>query len=82
MSGKESVLLFISDLIASTISPDVKRLKGFDKIELSPGETKTVTFKIKPSDIAFVNSELISVTEPGEFLIQLGDQKVKFNYSQ
>lgn len=81
MAGKESVLLFITDLIASDISPDVKRLRGFDKIELAPGETKTVTFKIKPEDIGYINSELKKVTEPGEFLIQLGDQKMKFNYT-
>lgn len=78
--GKESVLLYISDLIASDISPDAKRLRGFDKIELQPGESKTVTFKIKPTDIAYVNSELKKVTEAGEFQIQLADQKIKFNY--
>jgi beta-glucosidase len=81
VTGKESVLLFITDLVASDISPDVKRLKGFDKIELKAGETKTVTFKITPEDVAFVNSELKKVTEPGEFEIQLGNQKIKFNYN-
>ncbi|RZJ82122.1 MAG: beta-glucosidase [Flavobacterium sp.] len=81
LTGKESVLLFITDLVASDISPDVKRLKGFDKIELKAGETKTVTFKITPEDVAFVNSELKKVTEPGEFEVQLGNQKIKFNYS-
>lgn len=80
VTGKESALLFISDLIASDISPDVKRLRGFDKIELKPGESKTVTFKIKPEDIAFVNSNLKKVTEAGEFLVQLANQKIKFNY--
>lgn len=80
VAGKESVLLFISDLVASDISPDIKRLRGFDKIELQPGETKTVTFSIKPEDIAYVNSELKKVTEAGEFQIQLADQKIKFNY--
>ncbi|WP_379093726.1 fibronectin type III-like domain-contianing protein [Pedobacter sp. UC225_65] len=78
--GKESVLLYISDLVASDISPDIKRLRGFDKIELKPGESKTVTFKIKAEDIAYVNSELKKVTEAGEFQIQLGDKKIKFNY--
>lgn len=79
--GKESVLLFISDLLANDISPDVKRLKGFDKIELKPGETKTVSFKITADEIGYVNSELKKVTEPGEFEVQLGNQKIKFNYS-
>lgn len=80
VAGKESVLLYISDLVASDISPDIKRLRGFDKIELKPGESKTVTFKIKADDIAYVNSELKKVTEAGEFQIQLGDKKIKFNY--
>ena len=81
ISGKESVLLFISDLLASDISPDAKRLRGFDKIDLKPGESKTVTFKITPDDIAFINSSLQKVTEPGEFQIQLGNKKMMFNYT-
>ncbi|RZK42819.1 MAG: beta-glucosidase [Pedobacter sp.] len=81
IAGKESVLLFITDLVASDISPDSRRLRGFDKIDLKPGETKTVTFKIKPEDIAYVNSELKWITEPGEFSVQLADKKIKFNYS-
>ncbi|PTQ94876.1 beta-glucosidase [Mucilaginibacter yixingensis] len=71
--GKEAVLLFSSDLVAS-ITPDVKRLRGFDKIDLQPGQTKTVTFKLTPNDLAFVNADLKTVTEPGEFKIMAGDQ--------
>mgnify|MGYP003574952596 FL=1 len=81
VAGKESVLLFISDLVAHDISPDVKRLRGFDKIDLKAGETKTVTFKIKPEDIAYVNAELLTTTGEGEFTIQLGSQKANFNYT-
>jgi beta-glucosidase len=77
--GKESVLLYISDLYAS-ISPDTKRLRGFDKISLKPGETKTVSFNITPADLAFINDQSKPVTEPGEFKIQLGDQTQRFNY--
>ena len=77
--GKESVLLYISQLYAS-IAPDTKRLRGYDKIDLQPGETKTVTFKIEPKDIAFVNDISKTVTEPGEFKIQIGDQTQSFNY--
>jgi len=80
MNGKESVLLFISDLIANDISPDVKRLRGFEKIDLKAGETKTVTFKITPEDISYVNAELKKVTGAGEFTIQLGNKKINFNY--
>lgn len=80
IAGKESILLFISDLVASDISPDAKRLRGFEKIALQPGETKTVSFTIKPNDIAYINSQLKKVTEAGEFMVQLGDQKLNFNY--
>jgi len=79
LEGKESVLLYISQLYAS-IAPDTKRLRAFDKISLKPGETKTVTFKITPKDLAFVNDVSKTVTEAGEFKIQLGDQTKNFNY--
>jgi beta-glucosidase len=82
VAGKESVLLFTSDLVATLISPDVKRLRGFEKITLAPGETKAVTFKITPADLAFVNPEGKKITEDGEFSIQLADQKIKFNFIQ
>ncbi|HEY4324904.1 MAG TPA: glycoside hydrolase family 3 N-terminal domain-containing protein [Mucilaginibacter sp.] len=77
--GKESVLLYTSQSYAS-ISPDFKRLRAYDKIDLQPGETKTVTFKITPKDLAFVNDVSKTVTEAGEFKIQIGDQTQNFNY--
>ncbi|HEY2580565.1 MAG TPA: glycoside hydrolase family 3 N-terminal domain-containing protein [Mucilaginibacter sp.] len=77
--GKESVLLYTSQSYAS-ISPDFKRLRAYDKIDLQPGETKTVTFKITPKDLAFVNDISKTVTEAGEFKIQIGDQTQNFNY--
>ncbi len=77
--GKESVLLYTSQLYAS-IAPDYKRLRAYDKIDLQPGETKTVTFKITSKDIAFVNDLSKTVTEPGEFKILVGDQSQSFNY--
>ncbi|WP_316805020.1 glycoside hydrolase family 3 N-terminal domain-containing protein [Pedobacter nototheniae] len=79
--GKESVLLYTSDLVASLITPDVKRLRGFEKITLKPGETKTVTFAITAADIAVVNLENKKITEAGEFKVQIGDQKINFNYT-
>jgi beta-glucosidase len=82
VAGKEAVLLYISDLVASTISPDAKRLRGFEKIDLKVGETKTVSFKIKPENIAYVNPDSKWVTEQGEFSIQLGEKRIKFNYAQ
>jgi beta-glucosidase len=80
VDGKETVLLFTSDLVATLITPDVKRLRGFEKIELKAGETKNVTFKISPEDIGFINTEHKLVTEAGEFTLQIADQKVNFNY--
>ncbi len=80
VAGKESVLLFTSDLYATLISPDVKRLRAFEKIDLKPGETKTVTFKIQPEDLAFINTESKSITEEGEFTLEIAGQKINFNY--
>jgi beta-glucosidase len=80
-AGKESVLLYTSDLVASVITPDVKRLRGFEKIDLKAGQSKTVTFTLTPEDIAVVNVEGKKVTEAGEFKIQIGDQKINFNYT-
>ena len=72
-AGKESVLLFSSDLVAS-ITPDNRRLRGFEKIALEPGETKTVTIKIKGSDLAFVGYDGKWILEEGDFKMQMGDQ--------
>lgn len=78
--GKESVLLFSSDLVAS-LTPDVRRLRAFDKIELQPGETKTVTLKIKGEDLAFVGYDGKWILEKGGFNIQIGDKTVEINCS-
>jgi len=77
--GKEAVLLYTSESYAS-ITPDTRRLRAFDKIALQPGETKTVTFKLNAKDISFINDQSKRVTEPGEFIIQIGDQTQNFNY--
>lgn len=73
VAGKESVLLFSSDLVAS-LTPDNRRLRQFEKISLQPGETKTVTLKIKGSDLAFVGYDGKWVLEAGDFRMQAGDQ--------
>lgn len=78
--GKESILLFSSDLVAS-LTPDVRRLRAFDKIELQPGETKTVTLKIKGEDLAFVGYDGKWILEKGGFNIQIGDKTVEINCS-
>jgi len=69
--GKEVVQLFVSQLVAYMISPDVKRLRGFEKIDLQPGESKTVTFKLPLKDLAFVNNENKKILEAGDFKIQI-----------
>lgn len=78
VSGKEAVLLFSSDLVAS-ISPDVRRLRAFDKISLNPGEIKTVSLMIPADDLAFVNENGKWTLESGEFMIQVGNLTAKIN---
>ncbi|MDX9919008.1 MAG: glycoside hydrolase family 3 N-terminal domain-containing protein [Paludibacter sp.] len=75
--GKEAVLLYLSDLYAS-LAPDMKRLKGFEKIELKAGETKTVKFKITKAELSFVNIDSKTIVEPGDFEIKIGNQKAGF----
>jgi beta-glucosidase len=77
--GKEAVLLYISDLYAS-ITPDTKRLRGFSKVSLNAGQTRTVTFTINAKDLAFVNDQSKLVTETGEFKVQIENQIKLFNY--
>ena len=78
MAGKESILLFSSDLVASSI-PDVKRLREFDKVELRPGEKKTVTLSIKASDLAFVGYDRKWRLEKGKFSIHCGSESLLIN---
>ncbi len=70
--GKETVMLYSSDKVAS-ISPDVKRLRKFEKIFLKKGETKTVQFTINASDLAFVNQYNQTITENGEFELRIAN---------
>jgi beta-glucosidase len=78
VEGKESVLVFTTDLYASSI-PDVRRLRAFDKVTLAPGETKTVKFELPADDLAFVNYEGKWTLEKGDFIISCGglEQHVK-----
>ena len=73
VAGKESVLLFSSDLIASMV-PDGRRLRAFNKIELQPGETKTMTFELKADDLAFVGWDGKWRLEEGDFKLTIADQ--------
>ena len=74
-AGKEAVLLYSSDLVASLI-PDVKRLRGFEKIELQPGETRTVSFTVPAEELAFVGADGKWRLEEGDFRLSCGGQAV------
>lgn len=78
--GKESVLFFVSDLVA-TITPDVRRLCAFDKVEIKPGETRTVTVQIPASRLAFVGNDMRWRLEKGDFVLKVGSQFVELQCS-
>ena len=79
--GKEVVQLFVSDVQAS-FTPDVKRLRGFEKIELKAGESRTVSFKIPMKELAFVGPDLKRHLEEGEFNVQVGPLQQKFTVNK
>jgi beta-glucosidase len=69
-AGSEVVQLYVGDLVASVL-PSVKRLKGFEKVYLEPGESRRVTFKLTPADFTFMNEKGKPVMEPGEFKVTI-----------
>ena len=75
VAGKESVILYSSDLFASLV-PDSRRLRAFEKIELGPGESQVVKLTVPATDLAFVNYDGKWTLEKGDFRIQVGDQVV------
>ena len=79
VAGKEPVIFYSADLVAS-ITPDVMRVRGFDKVSLNPGETTTVSFTIPASDLAFVNHDMKWTLEEGDFNFIIGNQVVKGRY--
>jgi beta-glucosidase len=76
-AGKEAVLVYISDLVAS-LSPPGKRLRRFSKVNLAPGESRTVTFKLRREDLSFIGTDNKPVVEPGEFEIRIAGLSQKF----
>ena len=72
-AGKEIVLLYSSDLVAS-LTPDCRRLRDFKKVELQPGESRTVSFELPADDLAFVGADGRWVLEPGDFRFSVGTQ--------
>ena len=81
MAGKESILLYSSDLIAS-MTPDGRRLRQFDKIALTPGETRTVTLQLPASDLAFVGYDGHWRLEEGDFLLTMGSLSTQVTCDQ
>lgn len=81
VTGKEAVLLFSSDLVA-TLVPDSRRLRDFTKIELKPGETRTVTFTLPADRLAFVGADGRWRLEKGAFRLQAGDQTLMLTCRQ
>lgn len=81
VAGKESVLLFSSDLVASMV-PDGRRLRAFDKVALQPGESKTVTFDLKANDLAFVGWDGKWMLEEGDFKLMVADQQATIHCNE
>jgi len=71
------VLVYVSDLVAS-ISPPNKRLRRFAKISIEPGQSRTLTFKLRREDLSFIGADNKPTVEPGEFEVRVGDLTQKF----
>ena len=76
-AGKEAVLVYVSDLVAS-ISPPRRRLRRFAKISLEPGQSRTLTFKLRRDDLSFIGADNKAVAEPGEFDVKVGGLSQRF----
>jgi beta-glucosidase len=76
-AGKEAVLVYVSDLVAS-ISPPGKRLRRFAKVNLQPGESQTLNFKLRREDLSFIGADNKPVVEPGEFEVRIAGLTQKF----
>ncbi len=79
--GKEAVLLYSSDLVASIV-PDNRRLRAFTKIELQPGEQQTVTFKLPARELSFVGADGNWILEEGEFILKIGQETMKIECTE
>lgn len=80
--GKETVMLYSSDLVASQCVPDNRRLRAFEKINLKPGETRTVTLSIPASDLAYVGANGKWLLEKGDFKMQIGDKTAEITCTE
>jgi beta-glucosidase len=76
-AGKEAVLVYVGDLVAS-LSPPNKRLRRFAKVSLEPGQKRTLTFKLRRDDLSFIGADNKPVAEPGEFDVMVGGLTQRF----
>jgi len=76
-AGKEAVLVYVSDLVA-TLSPPNKRLRRFAKVNLEPGQNRTLTFKLRREDLSFIGPDNKPIAEPGEFTVTIGGLTQRF----
>jgi beta-glucosidase len=76
--GEETVQLYITDPVAS-VTRSVEDLRGFQKIDLRPGQRRSVSFRITPRDLKFYNSDLVYDWEPGDFVIRIGPDSSHLN---
>jgi beta-glucosidase len=79
--GEEVVQLYVRDMVGSVTRP-VKELKGFQKIKLSPGESKNVIFKLTAKDLAFHTADMTFTAEPGEFLFMVGTDSATLQHKK
>ncbi|MDW7659312.1 MAG: glycoside hydrolase family 3 C-terminal domain-containing protein [Bacillota bacterium] len=77
LTGKETVLLFLTDCYRR-ITPLVRQLRGISKIELRPGESRQVTFRLDQSDLSFINEQMKPEVEPGTFKVSVGPLETSF----
>ena len=81
LKGKETVLLYINDMAASVTRPN-KQLKAFKKIELNPGQAEKLSFTLSPYDLSFIGVDLNRIVEPGDFIVMVGNETVKFSVAK
>ena len=77
-TGKEAVLVYLNDAVGSVTRP-VKQLKAFQKVELAPGQMRTLNFTLTPQDMSFIGLNMQRIVEPGEFKVMVGNETAVFN---
>lgn len=81
LTGKEAVLVYINDVAASVTRPN-KQLKAFKKVELSPGQSESLSFTLTPYDLSFIGVDLKRIVEPGDFKVMVGNETVGFTVTK